>query len=96
MSVQTYLDGRGLDSVMLFGTGPARDFLASAGVRMADAEDADSDVRAVDEVHVVFTRFRSMLSQEPTAVRLLPLVVEDAPADYVAALRRRPCRSTGL
>ena len=29
----------------------------------------------VDEVHVVYTRFRSMLSQEPTAVRLLPLEV---------------------
>ncbi|QIX27431.1 F0F1 ATP synthase subunit gamma [Nocardioides sp. JQ2195] len=28
-----------------------------------------------DEVHVVYTRFRSMLVQEPTAVRLLPLEV---------------------
>ena len=38
----------------------------------------------VDEVHVVYTRFVSMLNQEPTAVRLLPLeVVEgtDAPDD---------------
>jgi F-type H+-transporting ATPase subunit gamma len=37
----------------------------------------------VDEVHVVYTRFRSMLTQEPTAVRLLPLEVvegEEAPA----------------
>ncbi|KRF15362.1 ATP synthase F0F1 subunit gamma [Nocardioides sp. Soil797] len=37
-----------------------------------------------DEVHVVYTRFRSMLVQEPTAVRLLPLeVVEgtEAPED---------------
>ena len=36
----------------------------------------------VDEVHVVYTRFRSMLVQEPTAVRLLPLEVvegEEAP-----------------
>jgi F-type H+-transporting ATPase subunit gamma len=33
----------------------------------------------VDEVHVVYTRFKSMLTQEPTAVRLLPLeVVEGA------------------
>ena len=31
--------------------------------------------RDVDEVHVVYTRFRSMLSQEPTAVRLLPLEI---------------------
>ncbi len=29
----------------------------------------------VDEVHVVYTRFRSMLTQEPTAVRLLPLEI---------------------
>ena len=38
----------------------------------------------VDEVHVVYTRFRSMLSQEPTAVRLLPLEVvegEDRPSE---------------
>jgi len=29
----------------------------------------------VDEVHVVYTRFRSMMVQEPTAIRLLPLEV---------------------
>lgn len=35
----------------------------------------------VDEVHLVYTRFRSMITQEPTAVRLLPLeVVEGAEA----------------
>jgi F-type H+-transporting ATPase subunit gamma len=31
--------------------------------------------RDVDEVHVVYTRFKSMLVQEPTAVRLLPLEI---------------------
>ncbi|HEY0888379.1 MAG TPA: F0F1 ATP synthase subunit gamma [Nocardioides sp.] len=44
-------------------------------------EDADG---AVHEVHLVYTRFVSMLTQKPTAVRLLPLeVVEgvEAPAD---------------
>ncbi|QWF23817.1 F0F1 ATP synthase subunit gamma [Nocardioides sp. LMS-CY] len=35
----------------------------------------DEEGEGVDEVHVVFTRFRSMLVQEPTAVRLLPLEV---------------------
>jgi len=35
----------------------------------------DNDARGVDEVHVVYTRFRSMLVQEPTAVRMLPLEV---------------------
>lgn len=33
------------------------------------------DIPDVDEVHIVYTRFRSMLNQEPVAVRLLPLEV---------------------
>jgi F-type H+-transporting ATPase subunit gamma len=40
-----------------------------------EAEGTDEAGAGVDEVHVVFTRFRSMLVQEPTAVRLLPLEV---------------------
>lgn len=47
-----------------------------------DAEGEDGARRGVDEVHVVYTRFRSMLTQEPTAIRLLPLEVvegEEAP-----------------
>ena len=34
----------------------------------------------VDQIHVVGTRFVSMLTQTSVALRLLPLVVEDAPA----------------
>ena len=48
-----------------------------------DDEDAP-DVPPVDEVHVVYTRFRSMLVQEPTAIRLLPLEIvesEEEPSD---------------
>ncbi len=33
------------------------------------------DEAGVDEVHVVFTRFRTMLTQEPDVIRLLPLQV---------------------
>ena len=40
-----------------------------------ESEASDEAGAGVDEVHVVFTRFRSMLIQEPTAVRLLPLEV---------------------
>ena len=43
----------------------------------------DGEELAVDEVHVVYARFKSMLVQEPTAVRLLPLEViesEEAPS----------------
>jgi F-type H+-transporting ATPase subunit gamma len=37
----------------------------------------------IDEVHIVFTRFVSMVTQEPEVIRLLPLEVvegEEAPA----------------
>ena len=44
---------------------------------LSDQETASDDRGAgVDEVHVVYTRFRSMLVQEPTAVRLLPRYVQ--------------------
>ena len=36
------------------------------------------DEGSVDEVHVVYTRFRSMVTQEPRTLRLLPLAVVDA------------------
>lgn len=45
-----------------------------AGEDNPDVELPDN-VRDVDEVHVVYTRFRSMLVQEPTATRLLPLEI---------------------
>jgi len=45
------------------------------------AEQAVDPELAVDELHIVFTRFRSMLTQEPDVIRLLPLeVVEGAEA----------------
>jgi F-type H+-transporting ATPase subunit gamma len=58
---------------------PSYDTAADIGRVLIEAflkeqgEDGD-----VDEVHVVYTRFRSMLVQEPTAVRLLPLEVIEA------------------
>lgn len=60
-----------------FSDQPTYDVAAEIGATLIEAFLADADVEktAVDEVHVVYTRFRSMLSQEPTAVRLLPLEV---------------------
>jgi F-type H+-transporting ATPase subunit gamma len=68
-----------------FSDQPTYDVAAEIGATLISAflGETGSDDNAVDEVHVVYTRFRSMLSQEPTAVRLLPLeVVEgtEAPA----------------
>lgn len=58
-------------------------------VKMFNADETDEEAvdpeRAVDELHVVFTRFRSMLVQEPDVIRLLPLeVVEgtEAPTEH--------------
>jgi len=41
----------------------------------SDSEQDEAPASPVDEVHVVYTRFRSMLVQEPTPVRLLPLEI---------------------
>jgi F-type H+-transporting ATPase subunit gamma len=72
------------------------DSLIAAFVAGTDREAAVSggdgarDVPHVDEVHVVFTRFRTMLVQEPTAVRLLPLEIveseEQPPEDELLPL----------
>ncbi|MGH3425942.1 MAG: F0F1 ATP synthase subunit gamma, partial [Nocardioidaceae bacterium] len=46
--------------------------------------EAEHPERAVDELHVVFTRFKTMLTQVPEVVRLLPLEVvegEEKPAE---------------
>jgi len=68
-----------------FSDQPSYDAAAEIGRTLIDSfvkepgEEGD-----VDEVHVVYTRFRSMLTQEPTAIRLLPLEVvegEERPED---------------
>jgi F-type H+-transporting ATPase subunit gamma len=65
-----------------FSDQPSYDIAHDIGQTLIDAFLADDEatpgpgeVRGVDEVHVVYTRFRSMLTQEPTDVRLLPLEV---------------------
>ena len=42
--------------------------------------DAQSDPNGVDELHIVYTEFKSMLTQLPIAKRMLPLEVVDAVA----------------
>jgi F-type H+-transporting ATPase subunit gamma len=65
-----------VDSWTGFSDQPSYDSAAEIGRALIEAflkeqgEEGD-----VDEVHIVYTRFRSMLVQEPTAIRLLPLEV---------------------
>jgi len=66
-----------------FSDQPSYEAALEVGTTLIDAFLDEEGEHAVDEVHVVYTRFRSMLVQEPTAVRLLPLEVvegEERPA----------------
>jgi F-type H+-transporting ATPase subunit gamma len=59
-----------------FSDQPSYDVAAEIGRTLIDSFVKDPGEEGdVDEVHVVYTRFRSMLTQEPTAIRLLPLEV---------------------
>jgi F-type H+-transporting ATPase subunit gamma len=58
-----------------FSDQPSFEAAHEIGRTLIDAFLDEEGEHAVDEVHVVFTRFRSMLVQEPTDVRLLPLEV---------------------
>jgi F-type H+-transporting ATPase subunit gamma len=50
-------------------------FLSGEAEGGHDGPGGAGEFPGVDEVHLVYTRFRSMLVQQPTAVRLLPLEV---------------------
>ncbi len=67
-----------------FSDAPTYQAARDIGQRLIAAFTADDDAdERVDEVHVVYTRFRTMLVQEPATVRLLPLEVvegEEKPA----------------
>ena len=66
-----------------FSDQPRYDNAREIGTALIDAFVDESD-EGVDEVHIVYTRFRSMLVQEPHSVRMLPLEVvegEEKPAD---------------
>lgn len=61
---------------------------------LLDAFARHYDKGGVDEIHVVYTRFESMVSQTPTVVRLLPLeVVEEevpSPSDLLPLYEFEP------
>ncbi|MFZ2501326.1 MAG: F0F1 ATP synthase subunit gamma [Nocardioides sp.] len=66
-----------------FSDQPTYEAATEMGEALIEAFLAEASEGGVDEVHLVYTRFRSMLVQEPVAVRLLPLEVvegEEAPA----------------
>ena len=46
----------------------------------------DSSGQGVDEIHIIFTKFRSMLTQEATAKRMIPLEVTESDAAPVSGV----------
>jgi F-type H+-transporting ATPase subunit gamma len=50
--------------------------LVSAFMAGAEGNDEDQEQAGVDELHIVYTEFKSMMSQSPGAHRIAPMVVE--------------------
>ncbi len=85
--VDTYVSGRKgvlyysfrdrpiIDSWTGFSDTPTYEDAEAIGEALISAFVDDEGPHQVDEVHVVYTRFRSMLVQEPHDIRLLPLEV---------------------
>lgn len=78
---QAYFDFRGRPFVKAW-TGhtdaPTFEMAREIGKTLLEAFNTPFEEGGVDEIHVVFTRFKSMVTQEPTVIRLLPLeVVEE-------------------
>ncbi len=81
---QAYFDfrGREFERVWTGGTdAPEFKTAQEVGAAVLEAFATDFEKGGVDEIHVVSTRFQSMVVQVPTVVRLLPLeVVEEQAA----------------
>lgn len=77
---QAYFDFRGRSYARVWTGGTdAPEFGTAREIGAALLEEFATDYAegGVDEIHVVYTRFKSMVTQEPTVVRLLPLEVEE-------------------
>ncbi|GAA5229450.1 F0F1 ATP synthase subunit gamma [Arthrobacter cryoconiti] len=78
---QAYFEFRGRDYERVWTGGTdAPEFETARELREVLLEDFATDFEdgGVDEIHVVYTQFKSMVVQEPTVIRLLPLeVVEE-------------------
>ncbi|GAA1894096.1 F0F1 ATP synthase subunit gamma [Williamsia serinedens] len=58
-------------------------FVAGAGTEV-EGEDETPSLEGVDEIHIVYTRFASMLSQVPEVRRIAPMVVSESDEEEIA------------
>jgi len=61
-----------------FSDNPTYENAKEVSVALLDAFVEGSEGQGVDEIHIVFTKFRSMLTQEATAKRMIPLEVVES------------------
>lgn len=61
-----------------FSNAPKYENAEQVGQRLVEAFNTDTDEGGVDEIHVVYTEFVSMLTQRAVVHRVLPLVVEES------------------
>lgn len=81
---KSYYDFRGREierSWSGFSDAPQQRHAQEMGEVLIDKFLTPYEEGGVDQIHVVGTQFRSMLTQVPIAIRLLPLVVADAEDD---------------
>ncbi|MFJ6002643.1 F0F1 ATP synthase subunit gamma [Arthrobacter sp. NPDC092385] len=83
---QSYFDFRGRDYEKVWTGGtdaPEFETAREVGEALLSTFLKDYEDGGVDEIHVVYTKFRSMVVQEPSVMRLLPLEVvdEEVPQD---------------
>ncbi len=83
---QSYFDFRGRDYEKVWTGGtdaPEFDTAREVGEALLSTFLKDYEDGGVEEIHVVYTKFRSMVVQEPSVMRLLPLEVvdEEVPQD---------------
>jgi F-type H+-transporting ATPase subunit gamma len=60
-----------------FSEQPRYENAKEAADDLINAFTTDSDEGGVDEIHIIFTEFRSQLTQKAVARRILPMVIED-------------------
>jgi F-type H+-transporting ATPase subunit gamma len=86
--------GSTLVKAFLAGVDDAGEDGGEDGGKDGGKDGGDDGVVGVDEIHIVYTEFKSMLSQNPTAKRIAPLVVEEseeeAPEGYLPAYEFEP------
>ncbi|ALV45906.1 ATP synthase F0F1 subunit gamma [Arthrobacter alpinus] len=86
---QAYFDFRGRDYAKVWTGGTdAPQFETARELREVLLQDFATDFEegGVDEIHVVYTQFKSMVVQEPTVIRLLPLEVVEEEVESSADL----------